>query len=212
MHHIYFFLLALAVSVDGLMVGFTYALRQIRLPMLSRVIISAISSLLIGMALMGGRGIAWHMDPALASGLGGTVLLVLGVWATARSWSGNTDHSPGPYLEVRLPRLGLVIAVLREPASADLDKSGSISASEACVLGIALALDAFGVGFGAGMAGNGIMVLPPLAGVGMFLCLGLGYAVGQRGPRGNLPQRLSLAPGGLIALLGFIKIMGALPQ
>src|SRR5699024_2092555 len=44
-------------------------------------------------------------------------------------------------------------SILKDPTKADNDESGIISISEATVLGIALALDAFAAGFGAAMLG-----------------------------------------------------------
>jgi len=209
--YLYLTLLAAAVSVDGFLVGLTYGARRIRLPGQSRLLVAAVSCLVMGISLAGGRSAAQFLDPPLASGIGGTILVAVGVWTAATAWSSRASGDATPYLEVRLPRLGLVIAILREPVTADLDNSGSISLGEAGVLGVALALDAFGVGIGAGMVGAGMLWLPFLAGLGMYCFLGLGAAVGARGSRIS-GGRLSLAPGGIIALLGAMKILGALPQ
>ncbi|MEW6082202.1 MAG: sporulation membrane protein YtaF [Bacillota bacterium] len=209
---LYLLVLAAVLSVDGFLVGLTYGMRRIRLPICSRLLVAFISGLLIGLALLGGQAAAQMLDPSLASGLGGTLLVVVGVWTTATAWSSRGNGDSLPYLEVHLPRFGLVIAVLREPVTADLDHSGSINLGEAGVLGVALALDAFGVGFGAGMAGAPVVWLPVLTALGMYLCLGLGFLLGARGSRIPASRGLGLAPGGIIAILGAMKILGALPQ
>ena len=46
--------------------------------------------------------------------------------------------------KLEIASLGLVIQILRKPTVADFDKSGTISAGEALLLGIALSVDSFG--------------------------------------------------------------------
>ena len=46
-----------------------------------------------------------------------------------------------------------MIQILRKPTVADFDKSGTISAGEALLLGIALSVDSFGAGIGASLLG-----------------------------------------------------------
>ena len=55
--------------------------------------------------------------------------------------------------KLEIASLGLVIQILRKPTVADFDKSGTISAGEALLLGIALSVDSFGAGIGASLLG-----------------------------------------------------------
>ncbi|MHA6529619.1 manganese efflux pump [Paenibacillus sp. BAC0078] len=82
---------------------------------------------------------------------------------TAASGFGTSVHAAADEAEreprkaavfsLELRHLGVVIQILRTPSSADMDASGSISSTEAMVLGIALSLDAFGAGLGAALLG-----------------------------------------------------------
>src|SRR5699024_3833493 len=49
-------------------------------------------------------------------------------------------------------------SILSNPHKADKDKSGVISAGEAVILGIALAMDAFGAGFAAAILGHSVFI------------------------------------------------------
>jgi putative sporulation protein YtaF len=76
--------------------------------------------------------------------------------------------------------LGLVIQIWKTPLAADVDRSGSISSTEAVLLGAALSFDSFGAGLGAALIG-----LPPVPSVLMLVgmsavFLSIGMFVGFR--------------------------------
>ncbi len=56
-----------------------------------------------------------------------------------------------------------------------MDKSGEINLKEATLLGVALNTDAIGVGFGAGIVGYSLILVPTVA-VALFASLLLGMA------------------------------------
>ncbi|MFF2483945.1 MntP/YtaF family protein [Paenibacillus sp. NPDC058071] len=226
--------LAFAVSVDGFGVGVTYGLRRIRIPLLSVLIIACCSGLIIWLSMQIGSWISGYLPPIAAKLFGSAILVVLGVWALIQHWrnrketTGGDDSNegagaPGPVsfkekqtsdlanpvlvMIVELKRLGLVIQILRTPQAADVDKSGTISSSEAVMLGVALSLDAFGAGFGAAMIG-----LPALATAiaiaassALFLLGGIGF--GFRFSNWKGMQALSVLPGVLLIIIGLLKLL-----
>ncbi|WP_028609995.1 MntP/YtaF family protein [Paenibacillus harenae] len=108
---------------------------------------------------------------------------------------------------VELKRLGLVIQILRTPQAADVDKSGTISASEAVMLGVALSLDAFGAGLGAAMIGLPALLtsLTIAAASAMFLVGGIRF--GFRFSTWKGMHALSLLPGILLIMMGIMKLL-----
>ncbi|CAG5084289.1 Putative uncharacterized protein ytaF [Thermobacillus xylanilyticus] len=109
---------------------------------------------------------------------------------------------------IELRRLGLVICVLRAPQTADMDRSGTISASEAVLLGFALSLDALGAGFGAAMVG--FPALPSAlfiaAASGGFLLAGLRF--GRRfAVRFAGAKAVSVLPGLILIATGIARLM-----
>jgi len=108
---------------------------------------------------------------------------------------------------VELKRLGLVIQILRTPQSADVDKSGIISASEAVMLGVALSIDAFGAGLGAAMIGlpSLITALTITAASAIFLVGGIRFGFRFSSWKGM--QALSFLPGILLIMMGIMKLL-----
>ncbi|WP_020620604.1 MntP/YtaF family protein [Paenibacillus daejeonensis] len=115
--------------------------------------------------------------------------------------------SPTMVMIVELKRLGIVIHILRKPQAADMDRSGTISASEALLLGCALSLDAFGAGLGAALLGFSPLWTSLLIAVasGSFLLIGL--RVGFRFATSNRMRALSLLPGLILVMMGILKLM-----
>ncbi|MGG1877222.1 MntP/YtaF family protein [Paenibacillus cisolokensis] len=108
-------------------------------------------------------------------------------------------------LEIR--KLGIVIQILRSPARADMDDSGSISPWEAMWLGIALSLDAFGAGLGAAMLGFsplGTAVIVALFS-GTFLLLGM--KIGLRFASSRSMKYISYLPAFLLIIMGIMKLL-----
>jgi putative Mn2+ efflux pump MntP len=124
----------------------------------------------------------------------------------------SARHTDSPSLRsvirIELRRLGLVICVLRAPQAADMDRSGTISASEAVLLGVALSLDALGAGFGAAMVGFPALPSSLLiaAASGMFLLAGLRF--GRRfAVRFGGSKAVSVLPGLILIATGIARLM-----
>ena len=99
-----------------------------------------------------------------------------------------------------------IINILREPAAAGFDRSGTINHFEAVFLGLALALDALGAGFGAGMIGFSGPSAPLLIGLLSILLVFTGSFFGKR--LGNvLPQHFKVVPGLIILFLGILNLL-----
>lgn len=113
---------------------------------------------------------------------------------------GTSQQSSVMSVLLMVPRL------LDEPARADLDLSGVLTAGEAFLLGLALAIDALGVGFGAGMAGLSGTLAPVVAGVTQYVFVSAGLGVGSRMKMSALGPKLEKIPGGILILLGLLKL------
>lgn len=208
-------LLALALSLDSLMVGLLYGLRGIRLPWGAMGIVSLATALLLALSMASGRLLAAVLAPVLANRVGALILALVGLWITyqtirtERSRRRVSAEAPPPLRRVwrlRLGSVGVVIEILREPGAADLDRSGHINPVEALFLGVALALDSVAAGLGAAMTGFSPVGLPLAAGV---TSVGL-LAAGSR-LSGYMPFRLegpwAAVHGVLLTLLGLYRMI-----
>lgn len=223
--------LAFAVSVDGFGVGVTYGLRRIRIPLLSIVIIAFCSGMVIFLSMLVGSWITGYLSPFVAKLIGCVVLVGIGTWALlqlrrsgreAGAGDGVTDAEeeigtepstlvdrshPVLVVIVELKRLGLVIQILRTPQAADVDKSGTISATEALMLGVALSFDAFGAGIGAAMVGLSPLLTPIMIAVASALFLLGGIRFGFRFSNWKGMQAVSVLPGILLIVIGILKLL-----
>ncbi len=207
-------MLALAISLDGLIVGITYGLKEIKLNYLPVLIISLASGIMILISMSLGRFIAQFLAPVWAARLGGIMLMGIGSWLFYQSLhtlitegSCKNETSPQEILSFKISSLGLIVNILKEPSAADMDYSGAISKQEALFLGIALALDAFGAGMGAAMIGYQPLLTAVLVAVCKLGLLTSGIYIGKNLVQSKISTKLKLLPGLILILLGLTKLL-----
>lgn len=217
-------LLAFAVSLDGFGVGITYGVRKIKIPVLSIFIIALCSGIIILLSMMVGVAMSGWLSPHGASMIGAGILIAIGSWALYRFLTNGEPEKEGPskpaaagsaagdppdkiaVLTLELRIFGIMIQILRTPSVADVDRSGTISAGEAFLLGAALSLDAFGAGIGAALVGfqPWITALLIAASSGLFLWMGTRVGFWASGIR--WVRQLSMLPGIILIAMGIFKM------
>ncbi len=215
-------MVALAVSVDSLVVGVSYGFRRVSLPALMMAVVATFSAALKVLAMLLGSALVLWFPPTLAPLLGGAVLAILGGWFLLGALlSSRREHlrSRGnrllaswpdqPLLAFRLRQLGVVVCVLDDPRAADVDDSQSISPGEAGLLGVALGLDALGVGISAGLMQFPVAPTAIAVGVGTMAFLGLGTVIGARLQRDMPPSVGRALPGVILLVLGLMTWLTA---
>lgn len=204
-------LLTVALSVDSVSVGIAYGMRAIHLPPVALAVVSLCTAALMGVSMALGNVLSPVVTPQAASRLGGTLLIAIGSWQLLRGWRRRLEQYEGstpdtPLLHWALPGLGVVVQVLRHPASADADRSGAIDGGESLLLGTALGLDAFAAGFGAAMSGFPFWIVPTVAvaSVAFIFC---GWWLGARGSARWADAGASRAPGLLLIAVGLLRTL-----
>ncbi|MGE5561040.1 MAG: sporulation membrane protein YtaF [Chloroflexota bacterium] len=204
-------LLAVALSLDSLVAGVAYGLQGIRVPLRSLAAMAGVSTLALGLSMGIGRAAGALISPLLARLLGALLLIGIGGYILLKSWlevgraSGRRD---GSLAAIRLASLGLVVQILRDPAAADVDRSGDLTVAEATTLGLAMAIDAFGAGAGIGISTRGWLpwLLPALVGGGAAGLLAAGHVAGRYGVRQELRGRVAYLPGCILVALGLLQL------
>ncbi|MEW6524560.1 MAG: sporulation membrane protein YtaF [Bacillota bacterium] len=205
-------LTAVAISIDGFMVGMVYGMRRISLPLSSILVITLTTVGVLFVSLSAGEITGRHLTEGLAHTAGALILMAIGVWGILRVQAGvasQEPYRPRTIWAFRLRSLGIVVQVLREPVRADLDCSGSISYGEAVLLGAALALDALGAGFGAGLAGLEVSTLLLAAGTCSLALVYAGVIVGSREAVQSRAARFGFIPGVVLVLVGLLRLLAA---
>lgn len=188
-------MLAVAVSLDSFGVGLTYGLRRIKIPLVSLFFIGLCSAVSVLLAMAMGSGVAVWLSPHVAEMLGALILIGLGVWALVQTYR--------PKCETESVDLN---AILKDPARADMDRSGTVIGKEAFLLGFALALDAFAAGVGAALIGFSPLGLAGSVAVMGALFVFLGMKCGYLSSKVVWLQRLSFVPGIMLILLGIARL------
>jgi putative sporulation protein YtaF len=217
------FILAFAVSIDGLGVGITYGLRGIRFPWWSLLIVTILTAMMILMSMGLGSLLVRVLSPAGAKIAGACLLIAIGSWAIwnlsaqkreadlegKNPQEGLLPKTAAPKTKVfrfELEKFGLVIQILKKPTVADIDHSGSISAGEAFLLGLALSMDAFGAGIGASLIGYPAIVTAACVSLMSLTFIGIGLKVGHKYAETALFRRLAFLPGLILIGIGLAKM------
>lgn len=212
--------LAFAVSLDSLSVGVAYGLRDIRIPLISVIMIAFCSGLVMFVSMNVGAMLTAFLPVEVSKGIGAVILIGIGVWALfssrgaesagdghndGRQPSDGRDVEPNPVLSMEIKPLGLVIQILKKPSAADVDRSGIITIGEAVLLGAALSLDALGAGLGAALIG----LSPWVSAIAVSLMSGLfllcGIRLGHRGRHSPWLRQFSYLPGFILIFTGLSR-------
>jgi len=211
-------LLSISLSLDALGVGIAYGTKNIKVPLLSKIIICMFSILYSGAALIVGNSLSNFLSPLAAKVIGISILAVMGIWITIQALlKGNEQpdvnrkidaQNEGPLFKVAIKSLGITIQVIKNPVEGDIDRSGVIDISESFLLGLALSVDAIGVGVGSALAGFHSLSIPFAVGLFQLLFLYIGTYLGGKVLliKGVNKRLLSLLPGILLIFLALIRI------
>ncbi len=206
------FLLAFSLSIDALGAGFTYGLKRIRIPLLSRLLFCLVSVCCSFLAATIGNLLCVILPFWVGNLISILILCFLGMRMLAASfkeWQHPKAIPDPPAAQGHWVwnALGFTITIVRHPLKGDWDKSSVIDPLEAVFLGFALSLDAFGAGIGYGLYGKALALALPV-GLFQFLFLTLGQLSGIRlnQKTERFDALLSFLPGILLLLLALMRL------
>ncbi|SFB32617.1 putative sporulation protein YtaF [Lentibacillus halodurans] len=198
-------LLIIGVSIDGFGVGMSYGIRRVHVPYTALGIIMFCSGLIVYISMIIGNTLKSFITPNLTDNIGGIILLLIGVYCLYNVIRSKQDtHLAAVSDDATWDHFK---TVMREPQQADLDESGSISLTEAILLGFALAIDAFGAGLGAAMLGYSpvITALSIALMSGLFVLCGIRFGMFLSATKWM--KQLTLLPPFLLIILGIFNMI-----
>lgn len=205
-------LLAFSLSIDALGAGFTYGLKRIRIPLLSRMLFCLVSVCCSFLAAKIGNLLASILPFWAGNLISILILCFLGVrmlTASLKEWRHPKAIPSPPSTQGHWVwnALGFTITIVRHPLKGDWNSSSVIDPLEAVFLGFALSLDAFGAGIGYGLYGGALALALPV-GFFQFLMLSLGQLSGirLRQKTERFDALLSFLPGILLLLLAWMRL------
>lgn len=155
-------ILASTLSVDAFLASFAYGSNNIKIQFPTVLIISLVSSGMLGIFLFLGGIVRPYLPPEVCSVLCFAVLFLIGMTKVLDNLMKSVIRRVGRMtknIHFSLFHLRFILSVYADPEAADVDRSGSISLMEACSLALALSLDGMAAGFGAGLGEvNGVLI------------------------------------------------------
>ena len=216
---------SLALSLDGFGAGTAYGIRRIKIPLHCLLLINFTSCAALAIAMAGGHIMARYIDTALSQWIGAAILIAVGIWTVFQTWFQRNDEKENlisekeiasdnqncqqdkKVLEVKIKSFGFVIQIFREPLKADIDASGFLSTKESFLLGMALAMDALGAGFGLSMSGFRPWLAPVIVGLVQFIMVKSGVYIGRKYCAGWLGKKAAILPGWILILIGISRVL-----
>ena len=175
-------LFCLAMSLDCIMVGISYGISGISLPVSSMAVVAAISGLVLLASMSLGGILAGIIPIGMLAIISSSVLAIIGIWRICSvKKSRHTKKKNTPVLlSFKIPLFHVAVQVSRTPEAADANKDGTVDASDAFVLGIAMALDSLSAGLGAALVGFSPISTSVTAAACCFLCILISLKAGAR--------------------------------
>ncbi|UOQ47176.1 sporulation membrane protein YtaF [Gracilibacillus caseinilyticus] len=189
-------LLLFAISMDSVLVAFTYGLRGLTLPAKELVKISFTVAVFFGISMGFGSVLASFISINLMELAGGFILTIVGLCLIVSLLQKESEK-----------KIPFPIKILKKPMEADIDRSGNINGMEPFLIGVALSLDSFGAGIGIYLLGASPIFTPILVGFITAFCLFVGVYTGKYFANSKGLGKMSFLPGCLLVIIGIWKMI-----
>ena len=174
--------LALIISIDIFLAAAALGNSAIRIPLRSAMLISSVSTAVMGVSVKFSALLGAVMPAALFHKLGVALLTAIGLLTVLKSLIRNITRklSENGGISLKTGKGSLVVRLYLDDTAADIDNSKLLSAPEAFALALASSLDSAATGLGSGSSG----IEPLTVTAAAFLCgcaaLFLGSFTGRR--------------------------------
>ncbi len=146
------FILSLAISIDTFVACFGYGLSGIKVPFRSTIFIAFVNTFILGISVLIGYFLGGVISTDFAKWLSFGLLLAIGIfkffselfkiWLTKRV---NKN------LDIKMFNFRLILKVMADSNSADIDKNKILTIPEAMSIALVLSIDQIGVGLSHGV-------------------------------------------------------------
>lgn len=209
-------LFAISLSLDAFVLGISYGIKDIGMPMLPKILICFSSVIYAFIGLGVGKWLLHILGMGFANSVGVCILIIMGIFMIIKSRSNgnigekhedNELNQPGKLLEIAIKSIGITVMVIKNPVRGDIDGSGIIDLKEALFLGIALNMDAITACAASSMVGVSSYFMPLFVGLVQLIFIQTGLWLGKIivGKKVISEKLISITPGIILITLGLIK-------
>ena len=167
-------LLVIAVSADSLAAAIGLGSAKIKIPLVSALVISIISTASLSVSVLFADAIELFLPPAVCRWVSFALLLLLGLYSLLN------DTIKKAIKQRRRKKESFAINLYLDETAADKDNSKSLSVAEAAALAVALSADSLITGVSAGLTTENIIVLTAISLVFGMASIILGCYIGRK--------------------------------
>ena len=213
-------ILGITLSIDSLFVGFAYGLKGTKIPFMPKMVICIFSVIYSALSISAGNLISHFLPQGIANLIGAVILAAIGLIIIVKAIKNKApqkSQNSDEYIESEqktvislfIKSLGVTIQILKNPSVGDFDNSGIIDIKEAFFIGLALSIDAIGVGIGSSLLGFGTWYFPFIVGLFQLSFLSAGLFSGKLfNAKIKINERYLTAFSGLLLIIfSFIRLI-----
>jgi len=171
-------LLSVSISIDTLIAGVGFGIKNIRFTVLSNLVIFLLCTVFGYLSVYLGGFITLLVSPMTANIIGCALLGGLGLYLIFSPKDKPKQSSDKSY-SLFIKSLNMTVNVIKHPTSSDADHSGVIDFGESVLLGIAFSADTICCCIGITMSGVDSFYIPLIFGAMNLLFLHIGFLTGR---------------------------------
>lgn len=200
-------LFVLAMITDTFLASLSYSSGKIKIPFLSGIIISVISSAVLTISLCISKWAGIFIPENYCRIFGAILLGIVGTIQFCQNGLKSIlkKHSGNGQLSFKFFSIGFVISVYLDETKADADKSKVLSAKESIALAAALSVDSVSGGLGAGLSGANVFRICIMSLILGMLSIAAGNKIGAGISHKSLD--LSWLSGVFLIILSITKLL-----
>ncbi|WHH57708.1 sporulation membrane protein YtaF [Petroclostridium sp. X23] len=203
-------LLALSLSLDSFGIGISYGIKKIKVAKTALLIITMMSLGALSCSWLLGQAILSIVSIHTTKILSALLLMSLGIFVFIQAFFDAlfpASEEEKLIKKIKIKPLSIVVNIIREPSSSDIDHSGVIDIREAVYIGAALSIDSISVGIAAAAFQINLASIVIFTAVLNIILLKIGELIGKK--FGNLvsQDKLKFASGTIIFILGILKLI-----
>ncbi|MBQ3566139.1 MAG: sporulation membrane protein YtaF [Oscillospiraceae bacterium] len=179
--------LVLAMITDTFFVSLSYAGEKIKIPVMSAVVISFVSSCVLAVSLFFSKSVSNFFPQEYCRIIGAVTLGLIGAVQLCQSSLKAVlkKHSGNGKVSFSCFDIGFVISVYLDETKADSDCSKVLSTKESLALALALSVDSLSGGIAAGISGSNIIGTALMSFLLGLFAVAVGGILGNRIKKGN---------------------------
>lgn len=189
-------LFAVSSNLDNLIIGVSYGIKKIRIPLLSNLVIAFMAFAGTLLSMLCGEHITKWLPAGAANAIGSILLIGIGLSGLIQYGYNRRRRKPD---DVQWP--------IHAPEKYDKNSDKTLELKETVSLGAALTVNNIGLGVGASMSGLSVW---KTAAVSSFFCIALmllGNCIGKRCASKRFEKYSEIISGVIIILLGIFELL-----